>query len=207
MPARSTFYRADLDDETGDPVIHRMRRVNCPEGYCETEEQARVELEKRLVAAANHGCCESTVTHEDEIAVPHIDTIAANDDESGTPNEEEPDEDPADKTDSGTTNEKGKVDNIGTTNEECKVRECPACIPVGSEARTVFFALEVMSLRLLERSALSGLEKDGYIPLQVIALQARMTRAKARVQLDKLTKMGVAQRHPTQGCFRVVALP
>lgn len=38
---RSTFYRADRDDETGEIVIHRKRRVNCPDGYETTESEAR----------------------------------------------------------------------------------------------------------------------------------------------------------------------
>lgn len=187
---RVTYYRADIDMETGDTVIHRMRRVNCPEGYCETEEQARTELEMRMVAAANenlsthHGgcpnCCESTVTHEDEIAVPHIDTIAANDEETSQDDE------------SGTPNEESKVSESGVTNEDSKVKG------LGGETKAVY-AATVSAL-----STKAGMNKDGFIGLQYIAIQARMTRAKTRTYLDKLIKIGLVQKHPVDGCYRVL---
>jgi len=44
---RSTWYRADRDDETGDVIIHRKRVVHQPDGYFAEEDEARDDLTRR----------------------------------------------------------------------------------------------------------------------------------------------------------------
>lgn len=44
---RSTFYRADRDDQTGEVTVITKRRVNCPEGYETTRNKANKALQER----------------------------------------------------------------------------------------------------------------------------------------------------------------
>lgn len=206
---RVTFYRADIDIETKEVIIHRLRRVNRPDGYCETEDQARAELEQRLADTPPCAHCEPDTEQQ------------APQDEPST-NEEQPSAE-----EEGTTSEKSKVDESGTPNEDCKVEESgvtsekgkvigvnPAREGADTTVRSIVAEAEgrgvgnecLAVLKAMVWVANRGSQmRDGYIPLQAIALAARMTRAKTRTYLGKLVAMrGLIEQHPTMGIYRFV---